>query len=306
MKNVLLIGGSGFLGSAISKSFSRSGEYIIHVLARNVEPQQDNRISYYRGSQDEIDMVAPLLNSCQTVIHLASTSTPGTFARKPLLEVEQNLLPAARLLDIMSNSPPKQLIFISSGGSIYGNPPQIPVNETKLPKPLSYHAAGKLALESLFSTFAYTNSIPLAIARPSNIYGPGQPLKSHFGLIRTLLDKALTGNTVDVWGSRQVVRDYLYIDDAVAAVKNLIDVPTTNGVFNLGSGTGTSIEEVINLVEDVTNCELIINERPARRTDVSAIVLDSSHLSEVTGWKAKVNLRDGISMTWNWLRKHHG
>ena len=301
-EGILLIGGSGFLGLALAKALARAGRDV-HVISRNTQPGNRNGISFHQGSQENSTVVPPLLEICNTVVHLASTTTPGSSARKPVLDAEENLLPAVRLAELMSALPPARLVFVSSGGAVYGNPSQLPVDESLAPHPLSYHAAGKVALESLFTAFSHANDIHFAALRPSNIYGPGQQLRTGFGLIRTLLNKAMTGTPVEIWGDGKAVRDYLFIADAVNACMQLIENAQATGAFNAGSGTGTSIVDLITLVRQVTGHALEVTQRPARSTDVRAIVLDSTRLQNVTGWHTNTDLEQGIRTTWKWLQE---
>ncbi len=272
------------------------------MLSRSTEPGRRGGIEFHRGSQDDADAVAPLLGRCAIVVHLASTTTPGSSARSPRLDTEENLLPATRLADAMSALPPDRLIFISSGGAIYGNPERLPVDEACPPRPLSYHAAGKVALEALFTAFAHAKGVSLAIVRPSNIYGPGQPLRGGFGLVRTLLEKARRGEPVEMWGDGTAMRDYLFVDDAVAACTELTDNPQATGLFNAGSGSGTSIRDLITLVAQVTGRVPEVIERPARGTDVRAIVLECMHLRTATAWTPTVALEEGLERTWTWVK----
>lgn len=217
------------------------------------------------------------------------------------MDVEENLLPAARFLEILAIAPPSRLLLLSSGGALYGNPRYLPIDEVHPVSPLSSHAAGKVALESFFTAFANSSGVSLAILRPSNLYGPGQPLRTGFGIVRALLEKARHGEPIEIWGDGETVRDYLYIDDAVDACVRMIDTPGATGPFNVGSGCGTSINALVKLAEDVTGCAIPVIRRPERGTDVRAIVLDSARLREATGWSADTLLEDGLQRTWEWL-----
>ncbi len=218
------------------------------------------------------------------------------------MDVEENLLPAARFLEILAMAPPSRLLLLSSGGVLYGNPRYLPVDEEHPISPLSSHAAGKAALESFFTAFANSSGVSLAILRPSNLYGPGQSLRTGFGIVRTLLEKARHGEPIEIWGDGETVRDYLYIDDAVDACLRLIDMPEATGPFNVGSGCGTSINALVKLAEEVAGRAIPIIRRPERDTDVRAVVLDSVRLHEAIGWTAKTLLKDGLRRTWNWLQ----
>lgn len=297
---VLLVGGNGFYGLALARRLASNGREV-HVVSRSTEPGERDGIRFHRGGQDDPDVMRPLLQRCPVVVHLASTSTPGSSARDPVHDTTCNVLPAARMLEIASATAPTRLLFVSSGGSVYGNPAKVPVDETAPLNPLSYHAAGKVALEALFQAFAHAHGTSLAVLRPSNLYGPGQPLRNGFGLVRTLLERASRGEPVEVWGDGSAVRDYIYIDDAVDACERLIWRPEVDGVFNLGSGRGTSILEMIELVSQVSGKALEVVRRTGRATDVRAIVLDSGRLQTTTGWTTEVCLEEGMQRTWRSL-----
>jgi UDP-glucose 4-epimerase len=297
---ILLVGGNGFLGLALARALAAAGREP-HVLSRTTQPGRRDGIAFHCGSQDDPDIVSPLLLGCGTLVHLASTTTPGLSAGRSSVDAIENLLPAARLLEIMATCPPERLVFVSSGGAIYGNPRRLPADESEPPNPLSSHAAGKAALEAFFTSFAHCHGIPLTILRPSNLYGPGQEFRSGFGLVRTMLGRALRGEPVEVWGDGQIVRDYLFIDDAVDACLRLLRQPERWGTFNIGSGTGTSILELIGLVQRVTGRNLAVRAYPSRPVDVRAIVLDSARLATATGWEPRTPLEQGLRHTWSWL-----
>ena len=298
---ILLVGGNGFLGLALARALAAAGHQP-HVLSRSTEPGQRDGISFHRGSQDDADVVLPLLGMCATVVHLASTTTPGLSAGRSSVDAIENLLPAARLLELLDTQVPERLIFVSSGGAIYGNPERLPTDESHPPNPLSSHSAGKMALEAFFTSFAHGHRVPFTIVRPANLYGPGQIARPGFGLVRTILDRALRGEALEVWGDGSVVRDYLFIDDAVDAFERLIAQPDLSGTFNIGSGVGTSITGLIGLVERVTGREIGIIVRAPREVDVRAIVLNTARLRGATGWMPRTELEPGLPRTWAWLR----
>ena len=301
-QGVLLIGGNGFLGRALATTLAQGGREV-HILSRHVENGERDGIAFHKGSQDNPSVVLPLLETCSRVVHLASTTTPGSSARDPVIDIEENLLPAARLVDLLSKKPPHRLIFVSSGGSVYGNPRRIPVDESAEVHPLSYHAAAKLALESLFNVFANANGVSLGIARPSNLYGPGQTMRNGFGLVRTLMEKALHQQAAEVWGDGATGgRDYLYIDDAVDACLKLLNDDSATGAYNIGSGTATTPEELVALTAKVTGFDFPVIRRPGRITDVRMIQLDCTRVRDAVGWSASTPLETGLSRTWAWLR----
>lgn len=288
---MLLVGGSGFFGSALAKALVNGG-HKVHVLSRECEEGESDGIEWYAGDQEDPDAVLPLLDQCDTIVHLASTSTPGSSAITPLLEAEGNLLSIAQFIETASSRRPQRLVYVSSGGAMYGDVPAQPVNEDDRPKPRSYHAAGKVAAEAFLTAFSHANAVPLTILRPAKLYGPGQPLRNGFGVVRTLFDKAIHNESIEIWGDGTAVRDYLYIDNAGDACLALIDQPNATGVFNVGSGVGTSLDALVSLIGDVVG----------HKTDVHAIRLDCARTWEATGWTAGTPLQEGLRATWEALQ----
>lgn len=296
-ERVLLIGGGGFIGQALARHLVASGR-VVHMLGRHVENGLRDGIVFHCGCQSDATVVAPLLKQCDAVIHLASATTPGRSAREPALDVAENLMPLAGFLQALAASAPQRVLFLSSGGAIYGNPESLPATESHPPQPISWHAAGKAAAEIFMETFARQTGASVTILRPANVYGPGQSLQAGFGLVRTLLDKARTGEAVEIWGSGQQMRDFLYIDDLVDACVRLLDTPAATGVFNAGSGVGTSLLDLVKLVRQVTGRDLPVQLKPGRDIDVEGIWLDCSRLHEATGWQPTTALAEGLMHTW--------
>jgi len=282
-EDVLLLGGAGFIGSALAARMKREG-ITAHVV----------------GRRDTIKL-EKLLPQCGTVIHLASATTPGSSARHPEMELE-NLAFTLRLLEMMQKHPEIHLIYFSSGGTVYGNPDRLPVTEDAPIAPLSNHGAGKVAQEAFCNAFRACGHA-VTVLRPSNAYGPGQTMRGGFGLIRTWLEHARAGATIEIWGDGENVRDFIYIDDVVEACIRLIALPQDSGTYNLGSGMGYSINQVRRVVERSTGIELNVNQCTARGIDVRAVVLDVGRISRLLGWSPRVELQEGVSRTWEWLRK---
>jgi UDP-glucose 4-epimerase len=280
---VLLLGGTGFIGSA---------------LARRL--QQDKMRAHILGHHDG-ERIEQLLPQCGTVIHLACATTPGSSARHPDLELG-NLALTLRLLELLRTQPKAHLIFFSSGGTVYGNPEHLPVTEDSPIAPLSNHGAGKAAQEA-FCQAHRAHGHAVTIVRPSNAYGPGQTIKSGFGLIRTMLECARAGTPLEVWGDGENVRDFIYIDDVVEATARLVQLPQDSGTYNLGSGLGYSVNQVKSIVETQFGRELQAIYRPARGMDVRSVVLDNSRLTARLGWQSTMGLADGIARTREWIQQ---
>ena len=280
---VLLLGGGGFIGGA---------------LARRLQQEE---VPAYSVGRNNWEQVAQLLPRCGTVVHLASTTTPGTSAMHPSLEMV-NLDLTLQLMELLQTQRRTHLIFFSSGGTVYGNTAELPVAEDCKMAPLSHHGAGKVAQES-FCNALRAQGQPITILRPSNAYGPGQTLRQGFGLIVTMLEHARLDTALEIWGDGENIRDFIYIDDVVEATLRLIQRPNDSGTYNLGSGLGYTVNQVKDLVEAVSKAPLRTVYRLARSMDVRNIVLDTSRLNAEIEWQPAVGILQGITATWEGLMR---
>ena len=279
---VLLLGGGGFIGSALARRLLQE------------------RIPVHTIGCQNVDSLADVLPRCSTVVHLASGTTPGTSALHPSLELN-NLALTLRLLDLLQDQPQIHLIFFSSGGAVYGNPARLPVTEDCPTAPLSPYGAGKAAQEA-FCIALRAQGHPVTIVRPSNAYGPGQTMRHGFGLVRTMLEHARLGMPLEIWGDGENVRDYIYIEDVVEACLRLIALTSDSGTYNLGNGVGYSINQVRGVVETASGKSLQAVYRSARGVDVRSVVLDSSNLRAALEWQPSAGLAHGVECTWQWVR----
>ncbi len=280
---VLLLGGSGFIGNALAKRLMQE-KTPVHIVGRH-----------------DGDRLEQVLSQCGTVIHLASTTTPGSSAILPNLELG-NLVLTLRLLDLLRNHEGIHLIFFSSGGTVYGNPARLPVPEDTPVTPLSNYGAGKAAQEA-FCQVLRAQGHSVSILRPSNAYGPGQTMRSGFGVVRTMLEHLRRGTTMDIWGDGDNIRDFVYIDDIVEATMGFLKLPQDSNTYNLGSGVGYSVNQLRAVAEATCGKQLQASYRPARGMDVRSVVLDNTRLHARLSWQPAVGLTDGIARTWNWLQQ---
>jgi UDP-glucose 4-epimerase len=300
-KGILLLGGGGFLGCALARQLVDDNKRV-HIMTPNKHPAIASNAITHQASLDDEKILKSILPECGTIIHLASSTNPGNSARHPALEAKLNIAPSLNFLEILQNHKPFHLIYISSGGAIYGNPETIPVNEKHRPAPLSYYGAGKIAIETFLRVLAATPEQNVTLIRPPNFYGPGQSYQQGFGIIRTMLEHIHRGTTMEIWGDGETVRDFLYIDDMVSALKLLIDMPTDNDTYNIASGKGHSLNQVKDIIETVCNKKLNVKYRRKRKSDVNCIVLDSSRFAKNSGWQPKITLEKGIVLTWRWVQ----
>lgn len=298
-QGILVLGGSGFVGQRLIPRLSAP----IYTISRRPLPHLANGVQAFQTNLDDTSTLKTLLPQCCWLIHLASDSTPGISAGKPLFEAEHNLLPNLRLLTLLQDYPQVNVLYLSSGGTVYGNPGAKPVTEHAPLQPLSYYAAGKVALEAFINALVQQSPRQAIILRPSNFYGPGQAYRPGFGIIPTMLEYQRLGKPLSIWGDGEMVRDYLFIDDFVELCLRIVQNPAlTIGtqIYNVGAGCGHSVNQLCALLETVTGQPLLREYQPARTVDVRHIELDSTRIQAAYGWQARTSLQVGLQQTWQW------
>lgn len=295
---ILLIGGNGFIGQALARRLASRGHNVT-ILSRRPPREKIAGVEWKQGDLTEVDGLRTLLHGHDIVVYLATTSTPGSNVHQPAHEARDNLQPLLRLLEAMPTPPAPSLVYLSSGGAIYGNPAYLPVDEKHPLAPMSNHAAGKAAAEQFLGVFARQGHT-VTILRPSNIFGPGQPIQTGFGVVRTLLEHLKHDTPMTIWGNGETSRDYLYLDDFLDACEAALGAPVSN-TFNLGRGTALPLNELCALAQQVTGRKLHVHYEPERGVDVRAIALDSTKFSAHYGWLPHTTIEEGLRLTWEWL-----
>lgn len=300
----LVLGGCGFIGSHVVDRLLETG-HTVRVVARRPEalraPLAD--VDYRWADCRDADVLSDALDGCDGVIHAFSATTPGSGDRNPQLDVEQNLVSALTLLDLMTKAQVRRLVYLSSGGMVYGRPEVVPTPETQPLRPLSSYGIVKVAVESYIGMYARDRGLMPVIVRPSNTYGERQGSNGADGAVSVLMRRALTGDRFEVWGDGSVVRDYLHVSD-LARLCLLAAESNVTGIFNAGSGRGSSLRTLIDLVAEVSGRSFPVSYSDARSLDVPQSILDVTAAKQTFGWVPEVSLKAGLRRTWDWLLSH--
>jgi UDP-glucose 4-epimerase len=300
-KNVLIIGGNGFIGSHLIDHLIERGYKvrvfdISHEKFRSPLPNVDYRLS----KLDNIPDLYEAMLGIDIVFHLASASVPSTSNVDQISDVNNNLIPTLNILNLMNRLGIKKLVYFSSGGAVYGNTEPGLINEDVPLNPISSYGIVKASIEHYIHLYRRLYNLDFLIVRPSNPYGPRQ---GHFiaqGVISTFLRKVSQDEELSVFGDGTATKDYIYIKDFVTILTKLIEV-NAEGVFNLGSGTGKSINDIIEEVNATTGHVSKVNYTPQKSYDVSHFILDISKLKSTIGEFTFTELKDGIAETWKWI-----
>jgi UDP-glucose 4-epimerase len=303
---VLLMGGCGFLGQSIAEHLAAQGTPV-RIFDRPqaiIEPLVSGPLVEYYGGDFGALQSFDYLSGVDTVIHLVHTTIPSTSMQNMAYDVESNVIPSIKFFKILAEKGIRKVIYMSSGGTVYGAPKQTPVAENDETCPISSYGTSKLAIENYLQLYSQLYALCGISVRLTNPYGrfqlPGTPI----GAVANFLIKAASDQEIEIWGDGSIVRDYIYISDVVTAIDSLIRTDgLDSGAYNLSFGKGYSLNEVASLIRDITCINLNIKYLPGRNFDVKRIVLTCDKLKNATDWLPKVDLPQGILKLWNHLKE---
>ncbi len=299
---VLILGGNGFIGSHLTEALVARGARV-RVLSRsgckNTLPLHgvDYRCSDFSDSVS----VAEALVDVDIVVHAISTTVPATANLDPLSDIKGNLLPTVRLLEQMRDMSVHRLVFLSSGGTVYGNTTKVPIAEEHERNPLSSYGIVKVALENYIAMFSRQCGLKSLVLRVSNPYGPRQGHLGIQGVIPTFFQRIIAGDEIRIWGDGENVRDYLYITDLIEFMVLSIN-NDLEGLYNVGSGQGVSLRDILSLVEEISGISANIKFLTPRGFDVARVVLDITKACKAVEWVPSVSLREGCERYWRWAK----
>jgi len=302
MSNVLVIGGQGFIGSHVCDSLASSGNSL-RVISRNPNKlgYQSSTAEYLYFDYNDSDKLEGALKGIDCVIHLANSMVPSSSNLDPIADIDSNLVPTVALLDLMRKVGPKRIIYLSSGGTVYGHPLHLPITESHPLNPICSYGITKVSVENYLLMYQTLYGFEPLILRPSNPYGPRQGHLGVQGLINSFLNLALRSEPLTVWGDGKIVRDFFYVKDLANLCGQAVE-SSESGVFNIGSGEGTSINDVIHMIREVTGRDLRIAYKKSRSYDVSENYLDVTKARSILNWNPETSIRDGITEHWEWLK----
>lgn len=299
---ILVLGGSGFLGSYVVDEFLAAGHNVIS-LDRYTERYRSTRegVLFCQadfGNRGELEEV--LKEGVDVVAHLVSSTIPQSSNEDPIFDVQSNLVESIALFEMCVKHGVRKVVFVSSGGTVYGVPETDLISEDHPISPLCSYGITKLAIEQYLQLFHALHGLKYHVLRLSNPYGPRQDPTKKQGAASVFMYKMLKGKEIAVWGDGGVVRDFIYASDFSKAC--LLAVESENvGVINVGSGVGVSINELIAATERVVGLAANINYLPSRGFDVPRVVLDCAKANEQLGWQPRVGLEEGLLKMRDWV-----
>lgn len=308
----LVLGGRGFIGSHLIDSLLAHGYRVRcfdrpHVMPLGEAHRAHPDYELYEGDlMSEADII-DALKECEICFHLVSTTLPKSSNADPVFDVESNVLGTVRLLTHAVKAGLRKVIFVSSGGTVYGVPVQLPIVETHPTDPVCSYGISKLAIEKYLGLFHRLHGLEYMVLRIANPFGERQRTQASQGVIAVFLGRILRGEPVEIWGDGSVIRDYIYIADVVEALMAALERSSSREhIFNIGSGRGHSLNEVLAAIEQVTGRSAIRRYLPARPFDVPRSVLSIQRAVEVLQWAPRMDFESGVRRFAQWLEHAQG
>jgi UDP-glucose 4-epimerase len=300
----LVLGAGGFIGAHLCRALARAGA-VVHGFGRApAHPEALPSMAWTHAEFQDRAALAEALGGKDVVFHLLGGSIPALAERDPAEDLRGNAAASVELLELCRAAGVKRMVFISSGGTVYGMPRRLPIPEDHPTDPISAYGIHKLLVEKHLGLQAHRNGLQAVVLRAANPYGPYQNPHRGQGVIAALMARRLSGQPVEIWGDGRVVRDFLHVEDMVDAMLRAAFYPGPHRVMNLGSGIGRSILEVVAAVDQVLGLEgadLVF--RPGRAVDVPVNVLDISLIRRELGWAPSTGWLEGLRGTADWLRQ---
>lgn len=299
----LVLGGCGFIGSHLVDELVAAGQRVT-VFDRSIQPAECDwqGVRHFRHELADTARLRQALLDTDLVYHLAGHAVPQTSQLDPLADIEDNLIGTVGLLDAMRTTACRRIVYFSSGGTVYGEASAESIDESHPLRPVSAHGAMKLAIENYLGMYQRSHGIQPIVLRVANAYGPRQGKTGLQGFIGTCLYALLRHEALDIWGDGHTVRDYIHVSDVVRLARLAGESVQRTGTFNVGSGSGISLNDLVALIERIVGRTMLTRCHPPRAFDARHIVLRNEHAAETFGWSPRVPLEQGIQQTWEQLR----
>lgn len=299
----LVIGAGGFLGGALSSALCDRGAVVQGYGRLSSDGPRDARVIWTNALFGDFSALARAVEGQEIVFHLLSSSIPESSNREPAEDLAANVHATIKLLDCCSAAEVRKVIFASSGGTVYGIPSIVPTPENAPTDPISAYGIGKLAIEKYLALYHRIHGLDYHVLRLANPYGPGQSPFKKQGVIASLLYHVLCGQPLEIWGTGDVTRDFIHVDDVSSAFLHALHYDGEHRIMNVGTGRGRSINEVVSDLQSVLDLPLLEKTyKHGRAVDVPVSVLDTALIRRVTAWRSRVDWISGLKGTAEWMR----
>lgn len=304
---ILITGGAGFIGSHVADVYIHAGHEVavLDDLSTGVKENINSGAKFWQGSVTDADFVGRVINEFKPEVlnHHAAHIHVGRSVVDPLFDATVNIDGTINLMQcLVKTGSCKKVIFASTGGAMYGNK-QTPFTEDMVEAPLSPYGVSKRASELYLGFYREQYGIKFSILRYANVYGPRQNPHGEAGVVSIFAKNILGNKQPMINGNGKQTRDYVYVED-VAAANELALVPDVGGIFNIGTGVETDVNEIFRLVNREFGSDFQEIHGPSRPGEQETSSLSFDKAKKELGWESKVKLAQGIKMTVEWFRNN--
>ncbi len=301
---ILVTGGAGFIGSWVADSYIGNGHEVLILddLSSGRLENVNAKAAFVKGDIRDRGLIKSVMDDFKpdVVNHHAAQIDVRKSVEDPAFDAEVNIIGSITLLENSVKHGVKKFVFASTGGAIYGEPEDIPADESTPPMPISAYGTSKYAVEKYLEYYRHIYSLDFVALRYANVYGPRQNPHGEAGVVAIFCSRILSGRTCLIYGDGSQTRDYVYVGDVARA--NVLALDSKSGSYNIGTGVETSVNELVSELGVASGHVFNTEHAEARAGEVQRISLGAELAEEVLGWEPRVFLDEGIRNTWEWFR----
>jgi len=297
-----VLGGGGFIGTNLCRRLVADGHRVRAFGRRCSFPEALEGVEWYQGDFNDVAALAAAIETFDVVFHLVNGSTPLSANLDMAGDVQRNVVASLGMFDVCRQLDVSRVVFVSSGGTIYGCPQQIPTPETAPTEPITAYGISKLALEKYLALNQHLHQLDYRVLRVTNPFGPFQTSIKNQGVIASIISHAVRHEEIEIWGDGSVVRDFIFINDVVDALVSAMHDHGDERIFNIGCGEGRSLRDVIAAIELLCGRKLDINWKPGRPVDVPVSIVTIDRAKDYLGWQPNTSFVSGLEQTIAWWR----
>src|SRR4051794_28679990 len=295
-----VLGGGGFIGTNLCRRLAGRGARVRAFSRHFSFPDAMKGIDFRSGDFSDADALAAAIDGSDIVYHLVHATPPQPANADMAGDIKNNVLPSLALFDICRKLGVKRIVFLSSGGTVYGRADTVPTPETAPTQPIAAYGISKLMIEKYLALHEHLHQTDYRVLRVTNPFGPFQTTNKNQGIIAALIARALAGKPIEIWGDGSAIRDFIYIDDVVDALELANGDQSSFRIFNVGRGEGHNVREIVSTIQDLLGRELKILWRDARPVDLPVSIVSNTRAKEVLEWAPKTALDEGLRKTIAW------
>lgn len=306
----LILGAAGFIGTNLAIQLSKQEDVDLILVDQKKEYFKKLEELQLRNTELRIQPFSnnmdfdSLLAGVDVLYHLVSTSIPANSNQQVPQELMSNVVFTSLLLEACVRHKISKIVFISSGGTVYGKEACCPLNEETPTYPINSYGVQKITIEKLLYLYHHMYNLDYRVIRLSNPYGPYQRPNGILGAVTTFTERALKDEPIVIYGDGSVVRDFIYIDDAIRAIITIARDDAKHKTYNVGSGYGLSIQELVDIVQSVLKRKSMIEYKQGRTVDVPVNYLDISRYENEFGQLVFCSIEEGIKRTASFLENN--